>query len=111
MHNQPMRSETPVVTAIVHRALALGFDLGIADEEALVIARSHHLPEILEAIGRTRFARLIVLEPRPSRRRIGSLVLTHAGESSNELLVDIQCHGAAAHAVLEEIAQAREQSH
>lgn len=76
-----------------------------------MIAQSQHLPEILETINRTGFKRLIVLEPRPSRRCIGSFVLAHAEENSDEILTEIQCHGEAARAVLEDIAQAREQSH
>mgnify|MGYP000102370624 CR=1 FL=1 len=111
MHHQSMRSETPVITAIVNRALALGFDLEVADEDRVLLARSHHLPELLATIGNTKVTGLTVLEPRPSRRRIGALVLTQAGKNPEELLTDIQCDGEAALAILEDIAHARAHSH
>ena len=111
MNHQTMSPETPVITAIVNRALTLGFALAGADEETLVLARSHRLSEVLEAIVTAEHTRLIVLEPRPSRRCIGTLVLFQEGGNPEQPLINIECDGEAAFLVLEDIAYAREQSH
>ena len=111
MDDETMPSEVAFITAMVNRALTLGFDLAVHNEDRLLLARSNDLAEVLAAIGETEVTRLTVLEPRPSRRCIGTLVLMQGGQNPEELLTDIQCHGEAALAIMEDIAHAREHTH
>ena len=111
MDDETMPSEVAFITAMVNRALTLGFDLAVDNEDGLLLARSNDLTEVLAAIGEAEVTRLTVLEPLPSRRCIGTLVLIQGGQNPQELLTDIQCHGEAALAILEDIAHARAHSH
>ena len=111
MKHQRMHSGAPVITAVVDRALALGFDLEVAGGEGLVVERSDDLREILQAIARMEYVRLTVLEPRPSGRRIGTLIHMPREKNSAETLARIDCHGDAALAVMEDIAHTSEQWH